>query len=89
MPKTSIIYHADQDIRGKHLRSKLWVLYTGKLTVYERKSNPVVLKLKSDIYDSFMREFMDEKKEFKGESVSEVYGKLAKWFYKSGIIFQH
>jgi hypothetical protein len=32
---------------------------------------------------------MEDKKEFKGDSVSEVYGKLAKWYYKNGIIFQN
>lgn len=32
---------------------------------------------------------MEDKKEFKGNSVSEVYGKLAKWFNKNGIIFQN
>lgn len=89
MPKTTIIYQADQEVIGKHLRSNEWVMYSGKLTIYDRKTNPIVLKLKSDIYDTFIGEFMDEKKEFKGDSVSDVYGKLAKWYYKNGIIFQN
>lgn len=89
MSKSTIIYQADQEVIGKHLRSNEWVMYSGKLTIYDRKTNPIVLKLKSEIYDTFIGEFMDEKKEFKGESVSDVYGKLAKWYYKNGIIFQN
>ena len=79
MPKSIIVYQADQEVIGKHLRSKQWIMYSGKLTIYNRKTNPIVLKLKSEIYDSFIGEFMDNKKEFKGNSVSDVFGKLSKW----------
>jgi hypothetical protein len=89
MPKTMIIYQAEQEVIGKHLRSKEWVMYSGKLTIYDRKINPIVLKLKTEINDTFIGEFMEDKKEFKGASVSEVYGKMAKWYYKNGIIFQN
>jgi hypothetical protein len=89
MPKSVIIYQADQEVIGKHLRSKEWIMYSGKLTIYERITNPVILRLKSEIYDTFIGEFMEEKKELKGNSVSDVYGKLAKWYYKNGIIFQN
>jgi len=89
MPKSLIIYQADQEVIGKHLRSKEWVMYSGKLTIYDRKTNPVILKLKSEIYDTFIGEFMEDKKEFKGDSVSDVYGKMAKWYNKNGIIFQN
>jgi hypothetical protein len=89
MPKSTIIYQADQEVIGKHLRSKEWIMYSGNLTIYDRKTNRVILKLKSEIYDTFIGEFMEEKKEFKGDSVSDVYGKLAKWYYKNGIIFQN
>ncbi len=64
-------------------------MYSGKLIIYERKINPIVLKLKSEIYDSFLRELMEESKEFKGDSVSEVYGKISKWYYKNGVVFQY
>jgi len=89
MPKSKIIYQADQEVIGKHLRSKEWVMYSGELTIYDRKTNPIVLKLKSEIYDTFIGEFMDDKKESKGDSISDVYGKLAKWYYKNGIAFQN
>ena len=89
MRKSTIIYQADQEVIGKHLRSKEWVMYSGKLTIYDRKTNPIVLKLKSEIDDTFMGEFMEVKKEFKGDSVSDVYGKVAKWYNKNGIIFQN
>lgn len=89
MPKAKIIYQADQEVIGKHLRSNEWIMYSGKLTIYDRKINPIVLRLKSEIYDTFIGEFMEDKKEFKGESISDVYGKMSKWYYKNGIIFQN
>lgn len=89
MSKSKIIYRANQEVIGKHLQSKEWVMYSGTLTIYDRKTNPIVLKLKSEICDSFIGGFMDEKKEYKGNTVSDVYGKLAKWYYKNGIIFQN
>lgn len=64
-------------------------MYAGKLTIYDRKTNPIVLKLKSEIADSLIREFMEEKKEFTGNSFSEVFEKVAKWYQKNGIIFQN
>ncbi len=89
MPKSKIKYQANQEVVGKHLQAKQWIMYSGKLTIYDRKTNPVILSLKSEIYDTFIGEFMEDKKEFKGDSVSDVYGKLAKWYYKNGIIFQN
>ena len=89
MPKVKIIYQAKQELIGKHLQSKEWVMYSGKLIIYDRNTNPIVLKLKSEIHDTFISEFMEDKKEFKGDSVSDVYGKVAKWYYKNGIIFQN
>ena len=89
MQKPLILYQADQEVVGKHLRSHEWVVYSGKLTIYDREKNPVVLCLKCVICDSFIEEFLDATKEFKGDSVSEVYGKLAKWYNKNGIIFQN
>ena len=83
------IYQSKEEVIGKHLQSKEWIMYSGKLTIYDRKTNPIVLKLKSEIVDSFIREFMEEKKEFTGNSFSEVYGKVAKWYQKNGIIFQN
>jgi hypothetical protein len=64
-------------------------MYSGKLTIYDRKTNPVLLKLNSEIDDTFIGEFMEEKKEFKGNSVSNVFGKVAKWYLKNGIAFQN
>lgn len=89
MPNVTIIYQADQEVMGKHLRSNEWIIYSGKLIIYDRKENHVVLKLKSEIYDSFLGELLENKKEFKGDTVTEVYGKLAKWYLKNGIIFKN
>lgn len=60
-----------------------------QLTIYDRKTNPVILKLNSEIFDTFIGMFMDKKIEFKGNNVSDVLGKLSKWYYKHGIIFQN
>lgn len=81
MPKAKILYQSKEAIYGKHLRAKEWIDYSGKITVFDRKTNPVTLKIKSEIYDSFMRDIMDDEKEFKGKSITEVYAKLSKWFY--------
>ena len=89
MPKSKILYQSNEEVVGKHLRSKEWVMYSGTLTLYDRKTNPVILSLKSEIFDSFIGEFMDDQKEFKGESVTDVYGKLAKWYLKNGILFEN
>jgi len=88
MPKATIIYQAEQEVVGKHLRSNEWVMYSGKLTIYERKTKPIVLRLKSEGLDTFIGEFMEDKKYFKGDSLSDVFGKMSKWYYKHGIIFQ-
>ncbi|MCJ7447982.1 MAG: hypothetical protein MUO72_09825 [Bacteroidales bacterium] len=89
MTKTKIIYQSKEEILGKHLRSGEWIYYTGDLTIYDRKTCPIVLKLKSEIIDSFIGELMEEKKEIKGKSLSEVFGKVAKWLNNRGVIFQN
>ena len=89
MPSAKILYKSKQEFFGKHLRAKEWIEYSGKLTVYERKINPVILKIENDIGDSFLAEIMDDKKEFKGNSITEVYGKLSKWLYNREVIFQN
>lgn len=89
MPKAKIIYQAKQEIFGKHVRAKEWIEYSGKLMIYDRKTNSVTLKIKSEIADSFLAEIMDDEKEFKGNSVTEVYAKLSKWLYLREVIFQN
>ena len=89
MPRAKIIYQAKEELFRKHLRANEWIEYSGKLTVYDRKTNSVVLKIKSEIAGSILGEIMDDEKEFKGNSVTEVYGKLSKWFYRCEVIFQH
>ena len=43
MPNVKIIYQADQEVIGKHLKSKEWVMFSGKLTIYLRE--PLILGL--------------------------------------------
>jgi hypothetical protein len=89
MTRTKVIYQSKEEILGKHLRSGEWIYYTGKLTIYDRKTCPIVLKLQSEIVDSFIGELMEEKKEIKGKSLSEVFGKVARWLMNRGVIFQN
>jgi hypothetical protein len=86
---TKIIYQSKEEILGKHLRSGEWIYYTGDLKIYDRKTSPIVLKLKSEIIDSFIGGLMEEKKEIKGKSLSEVFGKVARWLNNRGVIFQN
>jgi hypothetical protein len=88
MTRTIILYQSKEEIIGKHLRSGEWIYYTGNLTIYERETNPIVLKLKSEIGDTFLGEVMEKKKEIKGKSLSKVFGKVAKWLNNQGVIFQ-
>ena len=36
MPKSKIKYQANQEVIGKHLQAKQWIMYSGKLTIYDR-----------------------------------------------------
>ena len=89
MKREKIIYQSKEDILGKHLRSGEWIYYTGELTIYDRKTYPIVLNLTRETYDSFIAGLMEEKKQIKGKSLSEVFGKVAKWYFNQGIIFQN
>jgi isocitrate dehydrogenase len=89
MHKSTIVYQAKQEIFGKHIQAKEWIEYSGKLTVYDKKADPVLLKIKSEIADFFLAEIMDDKKEFKVSSVTEVYAKLSKWLFQREVIFQN
>lgn len=89
MTKGRTIYQSKEVIIGKHLRSGEWINYTGNLTIYDRETNSIVLKLKSEIADSILGEIMEEKKEIKGTSLSEVFGKVSKWFHNRGVVFQN
>lgn len=89
MPNVVVLYQAEQEVIGKHIRSNEWVMYTGKLVIYDREKKAIVLSLKSELCDSFIGSFMEDKIEFSGDTVSEVYGKVAKWYHKNGILFQN
>jgi len=88
MAKAKILFQSKEEVFGKHLTSKEWIEYSGEITVFDRKSIPVILKMKREFVDSFMMEIMDDEKEFKGNSITEVYAKLSKWFYQREVIFQ-
>lgn len=47
MAKAKLLYQSKEEIYGKHLRAKEWIEYSGIIFVYDRKTNPVTLKIKS------------------------------------------
>jgi len=87
MAKAIIIYESKEEVFGKHLRSNEWIMYSGRITIYDRPQKPVVLKLKSEIIDSFISIEMEDSKEFSGKSITEVYQKLNSWFRRRGVFF--
>ena len=89
MAKSRVLFQSNEEVGGKHIRSGEWVCYSGKLTIFERKTYPVVLKLQSEIVDSFLQMEMEEDKEIKGVSVSEVYGKVSRWLYNQGVLHRN
>ena len=89
MAKARTLYQSNEEVYGKHIRSGEWVCYSGTLTIYERKTYPVILQLTSEIGDSFLQMMMDEDKELKGASLSEVYGKVSRWLYEQGVVFRN
>ncbi len=85
MKKNKIIYTETKDISGYFPKGKDWVFYEGTLTVTDKEKTPIILELKIKKYP-FIGEF-PENKSFKADSVTEVYGKLSKWFSSYGFIF--
>ena len=87
MAKDLKLFESEEEISGKHLRSNEWILYTGRLTIYDRTVKPVILKIKSEVFDSFISVEMEDTMEFAGENITQVYQKLASWFNKKGVKF--
>ncbi|MCO5256796.1 MAG: hypothetical protein M9926_08550 [Lentimicrobium sp.] len=55
MAKSLIVYQADQEVIGEQIYSTEWVMYSGKLTIYDRKINPIVLNPKSEISATYLK----------------------------------
>ncbi|MEI6138258.1 MAG: hypothetical protein WCP85_03290 [Mariniphaga sp.] len=86
MKKSLIIYTETQLISGYFPKGKDSVFYNGTLTVTDNEKTPVTLELKIKMHP-YVVEF-PENKSFKADSVTEVYGKLSKWFSSYGFIFR-
>ena len=61
MPKATIISSRPKG-DWKTSPPNEWVKYSGKLIIQDRKTNPIALRLKSEIYDTFIGEFMEKKR---------------------------
>ena len=89
MAKDKIIFQSNEEVSGKFKRTGEYIDYTGILTVYSRKTKPVQLELKC-VYNNFILEdIMDENITFSGNSITEVYAKLSKWYLRYDIVFQN
>ena len=89
MAKSKIIFQSEEEVTGRFRRTGEYIHYAGKLTVYDRKTKPVILDLKC-IYNNFiLEEIMNSEISFTGDSISQVYAKLSKWYLKFEIVFQN
>ncbi len=89
MVKAKLIFQSKEEVTGRFTRTGEYIHYEGKLSVYARKTKPVILELKC-IYNNYVLEdIMDSEKSFSGDSISQVYAKLSKWYWKYEIVFQN
>jgi len=83
----TIIYQSNEEIYGKFLKTKEYICYKGKLTIYDKIDKSITLEIKNEYNNFALEMIMDSKKSFIGNSVTEVYSKLSKWLYKYDIVF--
>lgn len=88
MPRVKVIYEEDEYVSGYYPRAKEWVGYSGKLIISKSKTAPVKLKLRMEYVSVGLDMVMPEKKTITGKSVTEVYGKLSKWYLSYNILFK-
>lgn len=89
MVDAKIIFQSNEEVSGKFRRTGEYIDYAGILTVYNRKTKPVQLELKC-VYNNFiLEEIMEREIVFSGDSITEVYAKLSKWYLRYDIIFQN
>jgi hypothetical protein len=60
---------------------------SGQLKVHVRTKKAVILKIRSEIFDSFISIEMKDSKDFFGNDISRVHKKLVSWFSKFGVKF--
>jgi len=89
MTKPKIKFQYKEEIFGKFTRTNEYICYSGKLTIYDKKTKPVKLQIKCEYNNYVLEDFMEEQKTFLGDSITEVYSKLSKWFYNYEIVFQN
>jgi hypothetical protein len=87
MAKTRLIWESEERIIIKFPQSKEILHYKGILRVSEKKIKAVTLNITCIIGSYGMENFMEREKSFTGDSISEVYGKMSKYFHKWGMVF--
>ncbi len=89
MAKAKLLFQSEEDVFGRFQKTGEYIHYGGKLSVYDRKTKPVILELKCLYNDFVLAEIMDSEIVFSGDSISQVYAKLSKWYLKYDITFQN
>jgi len=89
MAKAKILFQSKEEVHGRFQQTGEYISYSGMLTVYERKTKPILLNLKC-IYNNFiLEEVMDSEISFTGDSITQVYAKLSKWYLRFDCTFQN
>jgi hypothetical protein len=87
MPRYKTVFESKEEIYGIVPRANDWVHYSALLKVKDGGKFPVVLEMEFVPPHPFAFN-MPEKHVIKGVSITEVYAKLSKFFYKFGIMFK-
>ena len=87
MATIETLWKSEESIRVHHPKGKDYLLYSGVLSVTNKKTKNITLEIKC-IFGSYVLEnIMKNEITFTGNSISEVYGKMSKYFSKYGLIF--
>lgn len=87
MPRYNIIYESDERILGHLQQAKEWIIYNARLKIKNGGKKPVSLDMEFEPPHPFPFN-MPEKHSIKGESITDCYAKLVKYFNKFGIILK-
>lgn len=87
MRKIETIWKSEEFINVKFPIAKDYLNYKGLLTITNKKTKPVTLAITCTLGNYVMENIMDKNISFTGNSISEVYGKMSKYFSKFGMIF--
>ena len=88
MPTSIILWESEEDIYIDFPRAKDTLYYKGILKILGKKYYPVTLKINRIHGTYVMDELMEEEVCFSGNSITEVYCKMSKYFNKYGMLLR-